>query len=129
MMTMTSRKTSLLVLVVVTGVTVQSVGGYVEKVQEWGCHTKDIKLTCRDLNAQIAILEAFFMSNTTAANISCTAVADSRTTSEYPTSLTVEGDSENVTSITSTTSYLRAVREAAISNELQEQIRLPVKHR
>ncbi|KAJ9573809.1 hypothetical protein L9F63_008806, partial [Diploptera punctata] len=97
------------------------------KVQEWGCHTKDFRLTCRDLNAQIAILEAFFMSNTSATNINCATVAETRTTSEFPTSLSLEDNEYNENS-TTTSSLLRTVRNSAGFNE-PEQIRLPVKHR
>ena len=82
-------------------------------VPDWGCHSTEFRLTCRELEQQIVILEAYFDDSS-----NCTsAVGGAGTT---PSFFMVD---ENETS----TALARDIREA-VSDE-KKQIRQPVKHR
>ncbi|XP_069687488.1 uncharacterized protein [Periplaneta americana] len=114
----------ILVMVLMTGVCVGTVQGYVE-VKNWGRHSTEFRLTCRNLEAQIAILEAVFTSNVTVADTTTTGGVTLSTPTTAPPSLVVD---DNETSITlNSSSLLRVPRELAAPEE--KQIRLPVKHR
>ncbi|XP_021928027.1 uncharacterized protein LOC110833839 isoform X2 [Zootermopsis nevadensis] len=112
----------LLALVAVTGV-----GGYIEVVKDWGCHTTEFRLTCRELDAQIAILDAFFTDASTASH-NCTPTADevvSKPSTASPPALVAV---DNGTSTALNSSSTLRVRREAVSFE-KKQIGLPVKHR
>jgi len=99
-----------------------------EEVKEWGCHATEFRPTCRDLETQIAILDAFFTSNTSIENYRCTSSADgagTKTPTATPPFLVVD---DNETSVTLNSSSLLRVPRAAVSSD-EKQIRLPVKHR
>jgi hypothetical protein len=98
-----------------------------EVVEDSGCHTTEFRLTCRELDAQIAILEAVFTDNTSIVSQNC-ATADgggSKTPTATPPLLVVD---DNETSITLNSSSLLRVPREAVSFE-KKQITLPVKHR
>jgi hypothetical protein len=87
-------------------------------VQEKGCHSTEFRLTCRGLDQQIVILDAFFIDDSS----NCTSVAGGAGTKPSittPSHFTVD---ENETS----TALARDIGEAPIA---EKNIRQPVKHR
>jgi hypothetical protein len=97
-----------------------------EVVKDWGCHTTEFRPTCRQLDAQIAILEAFFTDNTSIVNYNCTATDDGGSTDPTANRPFLMMD-DNETSTTLNSSSLRVPREAVSFDK--RQIILPVKHR
>jgi hypothetical protein len=99
-----------------------------EVVKDWGCHTTEFRPTCRDLDAHIAILDAFFTDNTSIVSYNCSATADgagSKPPTANPPFLVVD---DNETSIALNSSSLRRAPREAVSFA-KKHIRLPIKHR
>jgi hypothetical protein len=84
----------------------------------------EFRLTCRVLEAQIAILDAYFTGNTSSCT-STTVGTGTKTATARPPFL-VEDDNETSVTLNSSTP-LRTPREAVSSDK--KQITLPVKHR
>jgi hypothetical protein len=95
-----------------------------EIVKDWGCDTTEFRLTCRDLEAQIAILDTFFMGNTS--NCTSTTVGTGTRAPTATPPFLEEDDNETSVTLSSSASF-RMPREAAASDK--RQITLPVKHR
>ena len=89
-----------------------------EVVPDWGCHSTEFRLTCRELEQQIVILDAFFADSS-----NCTSAAGGVGTKPSTTTPSFFMVDENETS----TALARDIREAVIAEK--KQIRLPVKHR
>ena len=89
-----------------------------EVVAECGCHSTEFRLTCRELEQQIVILDAFFTDNS-----NCTSAAGGAGTTPSTTTPSFFMVDENATS----TALARGIREADILEK--KQIRQPVKHR
>jgi hypothetical protein len=89
-----------------------------EVVPERGCHSTEFRLTCRDLEQQIVILEAFFTGSS-----NCTSAAGGAVTKPPTTTPSFFMVDENETS----THLTRDVRETVTAE--MKQIRQPVKHR
>jgi len=89
-----------------------------EVVPDWGCHSTEFRLTCRELEQQIVILDAFFEASSNCT--SAVAGAGTKPSTTTPSFLMVD---ENETS----TALARDIREAVIAEK--KQIRQPVKHR
>jgi len=88
-----------------------------EVVPDWGCHWTEFRLTCRALEQQIVILDAFFADSS-----NCTPAVGGAgiKLSTTPSFFMVD---ENETS----TALARDIREAVITEK--KQIIQPVKHR
>jgi hypothetical protein len=87
-----------------------------EVVPDWGCHWTEFRLTCRQLEQQIVILDAFFIDSS-----NCTAEgASDKPSTTTPSFFTVD---ENETS----TALAIDTGEAVIAEK--KHIRQPVKHR
>ncbi|XP_023706998.1 uncharacterized protein LOC111864168 isoform X2 [Cryptotermes secundus] len=114
----------LFAIVAMTSVSVRIVGGYIEIVKDWGCDTTEFRLTCRVLEAQIAILDAFFTGNTSSCTSPAVGTANKTPTAKPPF---LEED-DNETSVTFNSSTLLRVPREAVSSD-KKQITLPVKHR
>jgi len=88
-----------------------------EVVSDWGCHSTEFRLTCRQLEQQIVILDAYFADSS-----NCTVAvgrAGAKPSTTTPSFFMVD---ENETS----TALARDIGEAVIADK---QIRQPVKHR
>jgi hypothetical protein len=88
-----------------------------EVVKDRGCHSTELRLTCRELEQQIVILDAFF---TGSSNCSSAAGATGTKHSTTTPSLFVVDENETSTALT------RDAREAVTA---EKGIRQPVKHR
>jgi N-acetyl-gamma-glutamylphosphate reductase len=88
-----------------------------EVVPDWGCHSTEFRLTCRELEQQIVILDAFFADSS-----NCTSAIGGAGTKPSTTPSFLMAD-ENETS----TVLTRDIREAVIAEN--KHIRQPVKHR
>jgi hypothetical protein len=88
-----------------------------EVVQDSGCHSTEFRLTCRELEQQIVILDAFF-----ADSIDCTSAVGGAGTAPFTTTPSFFMVDDNETS----TALARDIREAAVE---KKQIGQPLKHR
>jgi hypothetical protein len=86
-------------------------------VPEKGCHSTEFRLTCRQFEQQIVILDAFFIDSS-----NCTSVAGGAGTKPSTTTPSLFTVDENETS----TALARDIGEALIA---ENNIRQPVKHR
>jgi hypothetical protein len=89
-----------------------------EVVPDWGCHSTEFRLTCRELEQQIVILDAYFADGS-----NCPSAVGGAGTKASTTTPSISMVDENETS----TDLARDIREAVIADK--KQITQPVKHR